>query len=186
MWSGMPPVFVDTSPRPRTRLTEDTAAAAPWHQRPSVARRQTLTTSARTLRPRDNDRGVAETLDSVLKERVRAVIEREPVTEAELRKLLEDGRACALILRARFECSEQTLAELAADPTSSLAKIAAAFRDLNDVRPDLDELETLLARLQERAREFRASWLSTPSTHPPRARRSRSSDPITTDQDRPK
>ena len=75
---------------------------------------------------------------------------------------------------------------LAADPTSSLAKIAAAFRDLNDVRPDLDELETLLARLQERAREFRASWLSTPSTHPPRARHSRSSDPITTDQDRPK
>ena len=102
---------------------------------------------------------MTETLNSVLKQRIRAVIDRG-VTEAELRKLAEEGRAYALILRARFERSQQTLAELTADPTSSLAEIAAAFRDSNDVRPDLDELETLLARLHEHAREFRASWLS--------------------------
>jgi uncharacterized coiled-coil DUF342 family protein len=103
-----------------------------------------------------------ETLDSALKERLRAVLDRQPVTEAELRKLSEEGRACALILGAQLERSEQTLAELASDPTSPLAEIAAAFRRVNELRPDLDELHALLAELQVRAREFRASWLSGP------------------------
>jgi hypothetical protein len=98
-----------------------------------------------------------------LKERVRAVIEQEPVTEAELRKLSEEAHAWALLLRARCERNEKTLAELAADPTSSLAEIAAGFRDLTNVRADRDELEMLLTRLHDRAREYRASWLSTPS-----------------------
>jgi chromosome segregation ATPase len=103
---------------------------------------------------------VTETLDAVLKQRVRAVLDRQPVTEAQLRKLLEEGRACALILRARLERSERRLAELAADPTSSLAEAATAYRDLNEVRPDLAELETMLADLEAHARASRASWLT--------------------------
>ena len=102
-----------------------------------------------------------ETLDSALKERLRAVLlDRRPVTEAELRKLSEEGRACVLILRAQLERSERTLADLDADPASSLADIAAALRRVNVLRPDLGELQAMLAELQRRAREFRASWLS--------------------------
>jgi hypothetical protein len=103
---------------------------------------------------------VPETLDSALKERLRSVLDRQPVTEAELRKLSEEGRACTLILRAQLERSERRLAELAADPTSSLADIAAALRQVQVLRPDLGELQAMLAQLQRRAREFRASWLT--------------------------
>jgi hypothetical protein len=105
---------------------------------------------------------VAETLDSALKERVRGVLGREPVTEAELRKLSEEGRACALILGAQLERAERRLAELTSEPTSSLADIAAAFRLVSERRPALDELRTLLEGLHGRAREVRASWVSTP------------------------
>ncbi len=103
---------------------------------------------------------MAETLDSALKERVRAVLAREPVTEAELRRLTEEGRACELILSGQLERAERELARLASNPASSLGEIAAALRSVNELRPDLDELETLLAELQERARAFRAAWLA--------------------------
>jgi chromosome segregation ATPase len=105
---------------------------------------------------------VTETLDSALKEQLRAVVDRQPVTEAELRKLSEEGQACALILGAQLERSEQRLATLSADPTSSLADIADALRAVNEVRPDLEELRALLAELHGRAREFRARWVTTP------------------------
>jgi hypothetical protein len=104
---------------------------------------------------------MAETLDSALKQRLRAVLDRQPqpVSEAELRKLFEDGRACTLILSGQLEGGEQQLDELAADPASSLADVAAALRTVNQLRPDLDELRTLLAELEGRAHEVRASWL---------------------------
>lgn len=101
-----------------------------------------------------------ETFDFVIKDRVRAVLDGDPVTEAQLRKLLEEARACALILHARLDRSEQRLAELALDPTSSLTEAAAMFRRISDVRTDLDELEMMLTMLDERAREFRSSWLT--------------------------
>ena len=104
---------------------------------------------------------MADTLDSALKEQVRAVLGRRPVTEAELRKLSEEGRACALILHAQLDRSERRLAELTADPTSPLAQIAAAFQQVNAQRPQVKELDELLDGLQSRAREVRASWLST-------------------------
>lgn len=105
---------------------------------------------------------MAETLTSALKERLRRVLDQQPVTEAELRKLSEEGRACELILEALLERDEQRLAELSSGPPSSLADVAAALRDVNELRPDLDELQALLAELKARAREFRASWLATP------------------------
>jgi hypothetical protein len=103
---------------------------------------------------------VADTLDSALKARLRAVLDRQPVTEAELRNLAEEGQACVLILGAQLRRSEQQLAELTSDPTTPLRDIAAAFRTVNELRPDLDELNALLAQLELRAREFRASWLA--------------------------
>ena len=84
------------------------------------------------------------------------------MTEAELRKLAEEGRACELILGGQLRRSERRLEALASDPTSSLADIAGALREVNELRPDLDELEALLGELQGRAREFRARWVASP------------------------
>jgi hypothetical protein len=49
---------------------------------------------------------VAESLDSALKARLRAVLDGQPVTEAELRSMAEEGRACALILSAQLQRGE--------------------------------------------------------------------------------
>jgi hypothetical protein len=103
---------------------------------------------------------MAQLIDSVFKARARAVLEGRPATEADLRKLFEEGRACALILDGQLENGERKLGELASDPESSIAELAAAFRRVNELRPDLAELDELLADLDTRAREFRTSWLS--------------------------
>jgi hypothetical protein len=103
---------------------------------------------------------VTETLDAALKVRLRAVLDDRPVTETELRNLIEEGSACALILEGRLRRIEQRMTELSADPTSSLSDIATEIRAANEVRPDLDELCALLAELSALARTFRASWLS--------------------------
>jgi hypothetical protein len=103
---------------------------------------------------------VAETLDSALKDRLRAVLDDGRVTEAELRKLFEEGEACALILGGQLEREEERLAQLAAEPDSEFAEMADALRRVGDLRPDLAELHELLAALGTRAREFRASWVA--------------------------
>ena len=107
-----------------------------------------------------------ETLDSALKERLRAVVRDEPVTEAELRKLAEEGRACELILGGQLQGAEQRLEALASDPNSSLVEIAGALREVSELRPDLDELEALLGALQRRAHEFRARWAAGDAVRP--------------------
>ena len=100
---------------------------------------------------------VAATLDSALKERLRAVLDRQPVTEAELRKLAEEGRACNPDPRRAARGASRRLAELSADPASSLVDVADALRAVNELRPDLAELEELLDAVQTRAREFAPS-----------------------------
>jgi hypothetical protein len=110
-------------------------------------------------------------LDTVLKERIRKVLAspERPVSEAELRKLSDEGRGCTLILRAELGRLEQRLAELDADPASPLGAIGPAFRRVHDFRAHLDELDGLLSALEDRAREVRTSrLLGTP--HSPRAR----------------
>ena len=101
-------------------------------------------------------------LDAALKARLRGVLDGQRVTEAELRKLFEEGRACSLILSGELERTEQRLADLSLDEASSLADLAAAIRRANELHPELDELHTLLAQLEGRARKFRASWLLAP------------------------
>jgi hypothetical protein len=102
---------------------------------------------------------VAEALDAALKVRLRAVLDSRPVTEAELRKLFEEGRACELILGAQLEKEEARLVRFAAEPASEFAEIAEALRRVGELRPDLAELHELLAALDTRAREFRSSWV---------------------------
>jgi hypothetical protein len=100
-------------------------------------------------------------LDTALKERIRRVLEnpQRPVTEAQLRKLSEEGRASTLILGAELVRLEYRLAELDRDPASSLGAIAVAFRRVHDFRTHLEELDGLLSALEDRARQVRTSWL---------------------------
>ena len=107
-----------------------------------------------------DNRAVTVALDFALKNQLRAVIADHTVTEATLRKLTEQGRACALILDARLERLELRLTELSADPESSLADIAATMRAVNELRPDLEELHALLDGLAVHARELRSGWLA--------------------------
>jgi hypothetical protein len=101
-------------------------------------------------------------LDSALRERLREVLESRtgPLTEAELRKLVDEGRACSLILGAELERLERRLGELDADASTSLGAIADAFRRAHDFRIHVDELNELLSALDERAHEVRAAWLA--------------------------
>ena len=103
---------------------------------------------------------MAERLDSALKEQLRAVLDGRAVTEAQLRKLSDEGRSSALVLGAQLERAEDRLEELSADPASPLSEIAENLRTVNELRPGLDELERMLADLDERAREARAGWLA--------------------------
>jgi hypothetical protein len=100
-------------------------------------------------------------LDTALRERLREVLAepKRPVTEAELRKLSDDGRAYTLILRAELARLEQQLDTLDRDPGGSLGAIADAFRRVHEFRTHVDELEELLGALDARAREVRTSWL---------------------------
>jgi chromosome segregation ATPase len=111
--------------------------------------------------PKGDDPGMIDPgIDSDLKKRLRELLERDPVTEAELRKVLDEGRACAQLVRGRLERGEQRLSELDADPEAPLAELASALRTVSDLRPRLLELESMLAELRERAPEFRRSWLT--------------------------
>ena len=116
--------------------------------------------SAATLQKGDDPQVIDPGLDSDLKRRLREMLERDPVTEAELRKVLDEGRVCASLVRGRLERGEQRLSELVADPETPLAELANALRVVNDLRPRLTELESTLAELQERAPEYRRSWLT--------------------------
>ena len=103
---------------------------------------------------------MAETLDSALKRELHAVLDSRPVTEAELRRLFEEGRACALILAGQLEKEEERLARLSADPAAPFTELAAALRRVNELRPDLEELRRLLDDLGDQARQLRAAWVS--------------------------
>jgi len=105
-------------------------------------------------------RQLGQPLDAALKARLRAVVAGRPVTESELRKLFEQGRACSLIMNGELEHSERRLAELSGDPASSFVEIAAAVRRASSRREELDELHALLAELTEHARAYRGAWVA--------------------------
>ena len=95
-----------------------------------------------------------------MKARLRAVIAGRPVTESELRKLFEQGRACSLIVNGELEHTERRLAELSGDPAGSFVEIAAAFRRVTALHDDLHELHALLAELAEHAHAYRGAWVA--------------------------
>jgi hypothetical protein len=102
---------------------------------------------------------VAEPPDLLLLERLRDVVAQQPVTETELRGLIEQADGLVRTLGAHMAGSERRLNELSADPDSSLKEIATELHRVEGLRPRLDEARTLLADLEVRARELRTSWL---------------------------
>jgi hypothetical protein len=99
-------------------------------------------------------------LDAVLRGRLTEVLREPPppLTEAELRSLLEEGRACMLILGGELERLERRLAQLDADPEASFSALTETFRRVNEFRAHVKELGALLSALEGRAHEVRASW----------------------------
>ena len=91
--------------------------------------------------------------------RLREVRENGPATEAELRLLRERAGGWVLALKGQIESSERRLDAAVADPTTSLTEVAGELRRLELLRPELTELESLLADLDARSRELRAGWL---------------------------
>ena len=66
----------------------------------------------------------------------------------------------AQLVRGQLDRSEERLVELSADPETSLSELASVLRETQGLRPQLDELDSILAALQDRAREARRSWVS--------------------------
>ena len=102
---------------------------------------------------------MTQTPDLALLERLREVLANQPVTETELRGLIEQADGLVRTLGAHMAGSERRLSELTADPDSSLTEIATELHRVEGLRPRLEEARKLLAGLETRAREVRTSWL---------------------------
>ena len=105
-----------------------------------------------------------EPLDFALIKRLREVLDHRPATETELRALKEQAEAWELTVSGQMEASERRLRRLTASPASSLAQIASELRRVEKLRPQLDEVRSLLADLEARTRELRTEWLLSQAT----------------------
>jgi chromosome segregation ATPase len=100
-----------------------------------------------------------EPLDFALTKRLREVLDRRPATETELRTLKEQAEGWQRAVAGQLEASERRLRRLNANNASSLAQIASELRRVEKLRPQLNEVRTLLEDLESRARELRTEWL---------------------------
>ena len=107
-----------------------------------------------------------ESLDFALIKRLREVLDSRPATESELRLLTEQAEAWALTVSGQLESSERRIRRLNQNPASSLAQIASELRRVERLRPQLNEVRTLLAELEQRARQVRTQWLLSQATSP--------------------
>ncbi len=98
-------------------------------------------------------------LEPALIARLRQVRANGPATEAELRLLREQAGGWARALRGQIDASERRLDAAVADPATSLTEVATELRRLELLRPELHELDSLLADLDRRAHELRAGWV---------------------------
>ena len=101
-----------------------------------------------------------ERLERALARRLREVTGAAPVTERELRALVERGDAWRRTLVGLLAASERTLGALAEDSRSSLSAAAEELERAERLRTELAELELLLRELDARARRLRTEWLA--------------------------
>jgi hypothetical protein len=109
---------------------------------------------------------VTQTPDLALLDRLRDVVANRPVTETELRGLIEQADGLVRTLGAHMAGSERRLNELTDDSDSSLREIAKELHRVEGLRPRLEEARSLLADLEARARELRTSWLLRQADNP--------------------
>jgi chromosome segregation ATPase len=109
---------------------------------------------------------VAQTPDLALLDRLRDVVANRPVTETELRELIEQADGLVRTLGAHMAGSERRLNELTDVADSSLGEIATELHRVEKLRPRLEEARSLLADLETRARELRTSWLLRQADNP--------------------
>jgi chromosome segregation ATPase len=105
-----------------------------------------------------------EPLDFALIRRLREVRDHRPATEADLRALTEQAEAWARTVDAQIQASERRLRRLHDNPASSLSQIAGELRRVEKLRPQLNEVRSLLGDLENRARELRTEWLLSQAT----------------------
>jgi len=103
-------------------------------------------------------------LDFALIKRLREVLDRLPATETELRTLKEQAEGWQRAVSGQLQASERRLQRLNANPASSLAQIASELRRVEKLRPQFDEVRSLLADLENRSRELRTEWLLSQAT----------------------
>ena len=99
------------------------------------------------------------TLEFALLVRLREVLSGSPTTEVDLRRLAEQAEAWARTLEGQIQASEERLAALVADASSSLSSVADELRRIEKLRPELSALYVQLEALERRARELRTQWL---------------------------
>jgi chromosome segregation ATPase len=107
---------------------------------------------------------MVESLDFALIRRLRDVLGSTPSTETELRTLTEQAEAWRRTVSGQIESSERRIQRLNQNPGSSLAQIASELRRVERLRPQLQEVTTLLADLEQRARQVRTEWLLSQAT----------------------
>jgi hypothetical protein len=102
---------------------------------------------------------LAERLSSTLSARLRETIARDSLTETELRELSDQAEHWVRALRAELRASERRLRRLTDDETAGLAEIAQELRLFESLRPQLGEVEDLVAELDAAARRTRTALL---------------------------
>jgi hypothetical protein len=103
-------------------------------------------------------------LDFALLTRLREVLDDRPATESELRMLAEQADAWARTVSGQIESSERRIRRLDQNPASSLAQLASELRRVEQLRPQLNEVRSLLGELEQRARQVRTEWLLAQAT----------------------
>ena len=94
-------------------------------------------------------------LDFALITRLREVLDDRPATESELRSLSEQAEAWARTVGGQIESSERRIQRLNQNPASSLSQLASELRRVEQLRPQLNEVRSLLSELDQRARQVR-------------------------------
>jgi hypothetical protein len=102
---------------------------------------------------------VTEPLEFTLVSRLRETLRDHAATERQLRTLGEQAQGWATALQGQIHASESRLRRLNDDPASPLSDIAGELRHVDTLRGEMIELSSLLADLEQRARELRTEWL---------------------------
>jgi hypothetical protein len=101
-----------------------------------------------------------EQLDVALAERLRQVVDGYQASEGEMRTLADHAGGWARATDAQLQAAEVRLAQLNADPASSLAQIAFELRRVEALSHEREEIRRLSDGLEQRARELRTAWLT--------------------------